>query len=547
MFAGWTSEDGVTFADRKSAETTFTMPASAVTVTATYEDVVLREIAITTQPTKVEYTAGETFDKSGMVVTATYSDGSSKAITDFTFTPEGALTTEDSTVTISFTERNVTKTVEVPVTVKAPYVPPYIPPAVEVTVPISGDEETIHVEANVSGEKATVDEVDLSHLDTVIGEHVGTGVVTIDFSGLESSTPITTVEIPSDVVKEIAAAANDPANDAESLEVILSDGTSIEFDAEALGEKAAQAGGLDVTISIERHENAKLTDAQKDAVGGRPAYDINVTSGGKRISDMGGKVSVHAPYTLKPGEKARGIAVWYVDEEGDRERCEASYDPARKRVNWTTDHLSLYMIDYEDSADFDDCLKDAACPIAPFEDASANAWYHDGMHWAIDAGVIRGYGSGLLGPGDDTTRAQAFAMIHRLEGEPKAAAESTFADVEAGAWYADPLAWAQEEGIAHGYGDGTNVGPDDPLTREQLAVILYRYAQWKGMDVTASADLASFADASDVSTYAATAMRWAVAEGVIRGYDDGSGELGPKDPAARAQVATMLMRFSLRG
>lgn len=373
-----------------------------------------------------------------------------------------------------------------------------------------------------------------------------TGTVTIDFSGLDSATPITTVEIPSDVVREIAAAVNDPANDAESLEVILSDGTSIEFDAEALGEKAAQAGGLDITISIEHSEDVALTNEQKVAVGDRPAYDINVVSGGKHISDMGGKVSVHAPYELKPGEKARGITVWYVNERGERERCETSYDAARKRVNWKTDHLSLYMIGYEDGPDYGECLKDAACPIAPFKDASPATWYHDGLHWAIDEGVLRGYddGSGRIGPGDVTTRAQVFAMIHRLEGEPEAASACTFADVDADAWYAGPLAWAQEEGLALGYGDGTNVGPNDELTREQLATILYRYAHWKDVDSKASADLRPFADVAEVSTYAATALKWAVAEGIICGYGDGSGRLGPKDPATRAQVATMLMRFA---
>lgn len=226
--------------------------------------------------------------------------------------------------------------------------------------------------------------------------------MTIDFSGLDSKEPITTVEIPSDVVKQIAEAVNDPANDAESMEVILSDGTSIEFDAVALGEKAAQAGGLDITS----HEDADLTSAQKNAVGDRVAYDINVTSGGKHISDMGGKITVHAPYELKPGEKAQGIVVWYVDDNGNRERCETSYDSVKKRVNWKTDHLSLYMIDY-----------DEALANNPFTDVSQDAYYFNAVLWAVDNGVTNGTTATTFSPNDPCTRAQMVTFLYRFFGE----------------------------------------------------------------------------------------------------------------------------------
>ncbi|MBQ9954753.1 MAG: InlB B-repeat-containing protein [Eggerthellaceae bacterium] len=189
------------------------------------------------------------------------------------------------------------------------------------------------------------------------------------------------------------------------------------------------------------------------------------------------------------------------------------------------------------------CQGDDGCVISGFSDAGTGSWYHEGVCWALNSGILRGYDNGLLGPANVTTRAQLFAMLHRLEGEPEVTADSTFADVDAGAWYAGSITWAQQVGLALGYGDGSEIGPNDPLTREQLATILYRYAQWKGMDVSASADLGSFADGSDVSSYAAPAVEWAVSEGVIRGYDDGSDEIGSKDSAQRGQVATMLMRF----
>lgn len=223
---------------------------------------------------------------------------------------------------------------------------PVAPPA-EVTVPVSGEENTINVEASVSGSTATIDKVDMTKLEGVIGDDVAVGTVTIDFSDLKSSEVIDTVEIPADVVKEIAEAVADPNNDAESLEIVLSDGASIEFDATALAEKVSQAGGADITISIKQAVENVLSAAQQAAVGDRVAFDINVTSGGVHISDMGSKITIHAPYELRDGETAEGIVVYYVDDAGNKEKCETSYDSVKKRVNWKTDHLSVYMIAHE--------------------------------------------------------------------------------------------------------------------------------------------------------------------------------------------------------
>lgn len=222
-------------------------------------------------------------------------------------------------------------------------------PSTPVTVPVSGDEKTIQVDAAVSGTTATIKNVDLSKLDTVIGDNVKTGVVTIDFSVLKK---VDTVKLPSNVVKQIAEAVNDPNNDAKGLEIVLTNGTSIEFSAKVLGDKTVQANGADIIISIKCIADSSLNTKQKLAVGNRPALDINVTMGGKPISDMNGKVTVSASYELKPGEQASGIVVYYVDANGNRKLCETSYDPISKRVSWKTSQLSpssVYMIGYDAS------------------------------------------------------------------------------------------------------------------------------------------------------------------------------------------------------
>ena len=220
-------------------------------------------------------------------------------------------------------------------------------PAVVVTVPVSGSEKSIQVNARISGTTANIENVDLSKLETVIGDDVKTGVVTISFSGLNKK--VDTVKLPANVVKQIAEAVNDPDNDAESLEIVLSDGSSIEFDAKTLGDKIAQVDGVDITISIRYIDASAMNSLQQQAVGSRPALDIIVTSGGRPISDMGGRITMYAPYELGLGEQAGGVVVYYVDGNGSKQLCETSYDPIKKQVSWVTTHLSIYMIGYDES------------------------------------------------------------------------------------------------------------------------------------------------------------------------------------------------------
>ena len=220
-------------------------------------------------------------------------------------------------------------------------------PAVIVTVPVSGSEKSIQVNARISGTTANIENVDLSKLETVIGDDVKTGVVTISFSGLNKK--VDTVKLPANVVKQIAEAVNDPDNDAESLEIVLSDGSSIEFDAKTLGDKIAQVDGVDITISIRYIDASAMNSLQQQAVGSRPALDIIVTSGGRPISDMGGRITMYAPYELGLGEQAGGVVVYYVDGNGSKQLCETSYDPIKKQVSWVTTHLSIYMIGYDES------------------------------------------------------------------------------------------------------------------------------------------------------------------------------------------------------
>ena len=178
-------------------------------------------------------------------------------------------------------------------------------------------------------------------------------------------------------------------------------------------------------------------------------------------------------------------------------------------------------------------------PTEPFTDVRESDWFYDAVVYAYENALMDGMGEGTFAPNATTTRAMVVTILYRLEGEPAVSGDLPFTDVEAGTWYTDAILWAVRNGVVNGMND-TQFAPGNDLTREQLVTILYRYAQDKGYDVSASADLSGYPDAGQVQTYAQPAMAWAVAEGIVEGMD---GNLTPAGNASRAQIATILMRF----
>ena len=180
-----------------------------------------------------------------------------------------------------------------------------------------------------------------------------------------------------------------------------------------------------------------------------------------------------------------------------------------------------------------------AATVVTYTDVTGSDWFYDGVQYVSNQGIMNGVGDNLFAPNNETTRAQLVTMLYRLEGQP-AAGEAAFSDVPAGQWYTEAVAWAAANGIVNGVSD-TTFAPDDPVTREQMAAILYRYAQYKGYDVTASGDLSGYTDAGAIRPYAEAAMAWANGAGLITGVSDTT--LQPRGNSTRAQVATILMRF----
>lgn len=176
----------------------------------------------------------------------------------------------------------------------------------------------------------------------------------------------------------------------------------------------------------------------------------------------------------------------------------------------------------------------------PFIDVDEDAWYADAVRYVYEHDLMAGYGGDLFGPNDELSRAQFCQIIYNMEDPPAVTGSSAFTDVADGAWYANVVTWAAENGIVVGYGGGL-FGPEDNITREQFAAILYRYAQAKGYGTTASFDLSAYGDVSDVSAWAISAMQWACGKDIIKGTSPTT--LAPQGTATRAQAATMLQRF----
>ena len=263
-------------------------------------------------------------------------------------------------------------------------------------------------------------------------------------------------------------------------------------------------------------------------------YEVSVPSGVE-----GGKVAVSSTrasrgstvtVTVTPDEGYELDTLTATDADGneltltDRGDGEYTFTMPRSKVEITASFKAV-----EDPSGF------------PFADVSSTAWYYDAVVYAWENDLMTGTSATTFAPGMTTDRAMLATLLYRLEGEPVVNYAMSFTDVAEGLWYSEAVRWAASEGVVTGVGDGSSFAPTGAITREQMAVMLYRYAQYKGYDVTGSAGLSGYADADSVSSWAEYAVAWAVDAGLISGV--GNNTLNPQGSATRAEIATILMRF----
>ena len=180
-------------------------------------------------------------------------------------------------------------------------------------------------------------------------------------------------------------------------------------------------------------------------------------------------------------------------------------------------------------------------PTWPFEDVTeGDDWFYDAVAYVYENGIMAGTGETTFAPYMELDRAMAAQLFYNLEGKPAVTGDSTFTDVTSGHWAVDAITWAAQNDIVAGIGGGL-YDPDSNVTREQFAVMLYKYARFKGYDLTAAGDLTQFPDAGSISSWAETALSWANGKGLINGHENGT--IDPKGSTIRAQAASIMANF----
>ncbi len=267
-----------------------------------------------------------------------------------------------------------------------------------------------------------------------------------------------------------------------------------------------------------------------------------VTISTKRASE-GEKITL----TVKPDEGYEPDTITVTDKNGnelsltDLGNGKFSFRMPAGKVTVEVSFKAVETDEPIDGPESKPCPKDATCPIAKFDDTEIDFWWHDGIHYCLENGLMKGMSDTEFAPTGTTSRAMIVTILYRLEGEPAFMNDNTFSDVVSGSWYEKAVVWASGKGIVLGYDDGS-FRPDKAITREELAAILYRYAQMKGEGFTGSwVFLLPFEDRADISGWADEAVHWCFMKGVILGRTETT--FVPKATATRAEAAAMIQRF----
>ena len=298
-----------------------------------------------------------------------------------------------------------------------------------------------------------------------------------------------------------------------------------------------------VTITNANNKNASFTMPAKDVTvtanwtknssGGTGLiyYTIKATAGeGGKITPSGNSAVLYGgnkTFTITPND---GYAIVDVKVDGKSIGAVKTYTFERVRGDHTIEAVFMKATGNPQTG-----------VDVPFTDVSETDWFYADVAYVYANGLMAGTSVTTFSPNVTTTRGMIVTILYRLEGEPTISGTCPFDDVKSGSYYEKAIIWAAAKGIVSGYGSDL-FGPDDPITREQMAVILFRYAQYKGLDVSAGEDtnILSYSDALDISEYAFPAMQWICGESILNGSD---GNLMPRGSATRAQVAAILHRF----
>ncbi|MFA9424223.1 MAG: S-layer homology domain-containing protein, partial [Sedimentibacter sp.] len=303
---------------------------------------------------------------------------------------------------------------------------------------------------------------------------------------------------------------------------------NIEISNKALEKISDQTDGSNVEIIMDKVDKQKLAPKQKSTVGDDVVYDISIMSKEKLISSFGGQeITISLPYTLKEGQIKDKVSTWYLNDNGELEKIQCKYDEATGLATFATNHLSYYIVGYDNSIIFNDVNEDD--------------WFYDSVMYAVQKGLFTGTSDITFSPNSPMTRSMLVTVIHRLGEAPISTAINPFTDVKDSDWYMQAVKWSLENDLVKGV-TSTEFKPQNNVTREQLAVMLYRFAKINGLNTEIKGNIETFADKQNVSSWAYESMTWAVDNGLISGKENNV--LDPSGNATRAEAATILHRFN---
>ena len=441
-------------------------------------------LQVTKLPEKTRYTPGEVFDPTGMTVIAYYTNGASRDVTDYVSYSEEPLTQADTELQITF---------------------PYV------------------LYQNREGQ-----------------------------SGVAYDIPVTSLDLRFGTASEDEMAAEAVEQTIDSIVFPITEESKQSIDAA----RAAYAALTEAQKWLVRNY-ARLVQAEADYAAlthGHTfgAWSSNGNGTHSRICSCGAVETEPCSCSTEVLEEAgcteKGLlrrictlCAWQTEEEIPT----LGHD-------WGDWRVEVPATCFADGTEFQTCARcgqtqertipedSSACPSKSFSDVNPKLWYHEGIDYVVAAGLMNGTGKSAFSPEGGMTRGQLVTVLYRREGTPAVSGASPFADVRPGRYYTEAVQWAAEHSIVTGT-TATRFNPEGRITREQIATILFRYAQYKGIDTTPSGSLNSYQDGKRISTYAKTAMSWAVGSGLIQGVE--GNRLAPQNSAIRAQVATILMRF----
>lgn len=314
----------------------------------------------------------------------------------------------------------------------------------------------------------------------------------------------------------------------------------LQLDAQSLATiigEAQSSGGANVEIGFKTFPASGLNKAQTAALKNYSilrCYDVFARCGGREVKNLGGGYcTIRIPYTVPKGAYAYKYKIQQIGENGALTDVYAYYDEKAGGFSFMGQTLSKYVLTY------DKCDGSFLCPSYYFTDVKPGDWFHEDVDFALTTGMMNGTSNTTFSPNAGTTRGMIVTILWRLQNKPASGA-ARFTDVPRNSYYSEAIAWAASCGIVTGY-SSTQFGPEDKITREQLAAILYRYAGYLGRSTETYGSLSNYSDAGAVSSYAKTPMIWANGLGYITGTS--ATTLRPQGTATRAQAAAILHRF----